>query len=539
MLSLSLRSETDIDRIIEVVWRTLKVLGVQAEKKEVFKLLQEHPNANSLLGVHDTLNFYGVDNVAVTLDNDKLKSLDPPFIMYISNKNQFKLITAEENGYLSVEGQHEKEHINNFLDHKDLITILISNTVEQNISTRKSLKSIVKGIMVMFFVVLTTVLIWYILSTGSVNLILSSQFSLMLIFKLLGIMVSWQLLKQQVGVLPNKFVKRICNFNRKTNCDKVLNSKGSKFANLATWSEIGFSYFAGGGICILLAIMVDIRLIQTASLISILVFPYTIFSIVYQWKIAKAWCPLCIIIQVILALEFTVALTFEPSIVLLTKMSILKYLLIFILFMVAAFSFVKAILLATTKKAESENYRNLYKEIKYNSIVFWSLLRSAKIIQNLQDIEDVGMILGNKESKRWILVVYNPFCEYCSELGRQLIDILKSNANIKIQLVFFATDKNSVHASMQMLDIYLAKGSEEAIQYLHHWFNSNSTQAKRQRSNLNNTANQKDSGFEHIEQTRIWAKKEGIEGTPMIYYNGHELPSQYNLKDLTYFIRFS
>ena len=36
--------------------------------------------------------------------------------------------------------------------------------------------------------------------------------------------------------------------------------------------------------------------------INILALPYTIFSVYYQWRVAKQWCVLCLVVQGLLIL---------------------------------------------------------------------------------------------------------------------------------------------------------------------------------------------------------------------------------------------
>jgi hypothetical protein len=79
------------------------------------------------------------------------------------------------------------------------------------------------------------------------------------------------------------------------------------FFKLISWSEIGLFYFVGGFISLLVAGEQAASILLILAWMNVAALPYTIFSIYYQWRVAKQWCILCLTTQVLLIAEFIAA----------------------------------------------------------------------------------------------------------------------------------------------------------------------------------------------------------------------------------------
>jgi hypothetical protein len=79
------------------------------------------------------------------------------------------------------------------------------------------------------------------------------------------------------------------------------------FFKLISWSEIGLFYFVGGFISLLVAGEQAASILLILAWMNVAALPYTIFSIYYQWGVAKQWCILCLTTQVLLIAEFIAA----------------------------------------------------------------------------------------------------------------------------------------------------------------------------------------------------------------------------------------
>src|SRR5699024_12035574 len=115
------------------------------------------------------------------------------------------------------------------------------------------------------------------------------------LLSLIGMVVTGGLLWYEVDH-QNPVLKKICTSGRNTNCGNVLQSKAAKLGGIISWSEIGFIYFSGGFLSLLLSGMSS-DVMFLLGWLNVLAAPYVLFSIYYQWRIAREWCVLCLTVQ--------------------------------------------------------------------------------------------------------------------------------------------------------------------------------------------------------------------------------------------------
>jgi len=99
---------------------------------------------------------------------------------------------------------------------------------------------------------------------------------------------------------------KLCHLNKATNCNTVLNDKASKVFGWFGWADVGFVYFTGGFLFLLLNL--NEQSLSLLAILSALSVPYPLFSIYYQGFVLKKWCPMCLGIQLILIIEFILLL---------------------------------------------------------------------------------------------------------------------------------------------------------------------------------------------------------------------------------------
>ena len=112
--------------------------------------------------------------------------------------------------------------------------------------------------------------------------------------------------------IHSQYADKICSLFSKKDCNNVLESEAAKLWGVFGWSEIGLGYFASN---VLIAIFVP-KAISILALINILALPYSFWSVWYQKVKARQWCPLCLIVQVLLWSIFVLNLLFgfiQPS----------------------------------------------------------------------------------------------------------------------------------------------------------------------------------------------------------------------------------
>lgn len=107
-----------------------------------------------------------------------------------------------------------------------------------------------------------------------------------------GLYVTYELMLKTLNIHSDTG-DSICGLIDRTGCHTVLSTKASSFFGLFSWSEVGLAYFGVSLGCLL----VFPRYLPYLAIINACCCPFSIWSVWYQKKRAKAWCTLCLITQ--------------------------------------------------------------------------------------------------------------------------------------------------------------------------------------------------------------------------------------------------
>jgi uncharacterized membrane protein len=105
----------------------------------------------------------------------------------------------------------------------------------------------------------------------------------------------------------DSFIRRICS---NSECEKVLHSEGSKIFSWLSMGDVGMIYYSGGLLLLSLVYSDIYPALKILLLINLFALPFTLYSVFYQWQIAKAFCPICCTVIILLWIEFFVGLFF-------------------------------------------------------------------------------------------------------------------------------------------------------------------------------------------------------------------------------------
>ncbi len=167
------------------------------------------------------------------------------------------------------------------------------NRKKEIAATNKTYSLIAASVLIFFSTV------YFLFTFFAGNFIMTA--AVLLLIKMLGLAVTILLLVYEIDK-SNAFVKSICTAGRQSNCGAVLQSKASKIIGMS-WSEAGFFYFASTFLFLLFPSATFVNKIFVLSIANCLAAPYILFSVYYQWKVVKQWCPLCLSVQAVLAME--------------------------------------------------------------------------------------------------------------------------------------------------------------------------------------------------------------------------------------------
>jgi uncharacterized membrane protein len=331
----------------------------------------------------------------------------------------------------------------------------------------------------------------------------------------------------------NLFLKKVCSGIVKTDCNAILSSKRSKVFSWLSWSEVGLFYFTGGLLTLLFAGNKLSNSIAALAWINMLALPFTVFSIYYQWKIARQWCILCLAVQALLVLggfnAIANSLLFPiPS---LGVPFIANILLLYLLPVLMWYALKPHILRFHEAKATKRQYLRL----KFNSEIFELLLKNQKTISIPSD--GLGIELGNPEATNTIIKVCSTYCGPCSAAHPKIEKLLKETPNLKVKIIFAVSDPHgpAVKPVRHLLAIAEEGDSVKLHRALDDWYLPNKKDydlfAAKYPMNGELLAQS-----DKIDAMIEWCRSTDINSTPTFFINGYKLPNAYQIEDIQYFL---
>lgn len=362
-----------------------------------------------------------------------------------------------------------------------------------------------------------------------------SAFSTIVLIKFVGTGATVLLLMYE-NDKSNAFVKEMCGTGTKTNCDSILSSKVSKILGIS-WGEIGFFYFAATTALILFPGIPFVDKTIWLSLLNITAVPYTLFSVYYQWRIAKQWCRLCLTVQAVLLLELIWSIlnfwtvshpSFYNYFLQSPFINIVSPILILGTIIITWYGIKPALV----KARNADLYESAYKRLQYNPEIFHGLLHQQ--FKAPDGWQDLGINVGNPTATNTIIKVCNPYCGPCAKAHLQLEQILERNEDVKLKIIFTATNNehdNSAVVVKHLLRIAAEGNPAKTQKSLDYWYSAENKdyQAFAKKYPLSKdyfaTENQ-------VDAMSKWCTEAEITFTPTIFVNGFRLPENYNVEEL-------
>jgi uncharacterized membrane protein len=545
MINLSFLSQKDIP-----VWVTnvlLSKLKVNVTYSSLEQELSAHPDYPSLLSISDVIQGYGVENLAVIINEENLANLPTPFIAQIKNQHSladvFAVVTSVDDGKVNffdpVRKKWRELPVNAFIEiwpsRLALLTDPSKATGEKEYVSkrRKEIQSNVittlSRLALPLMVLLTT--IWRFSTARNVEISSLLYLLLSVAGSVTGTLLLWYELDEY-----NPFLQKICSAGKKVNCGAVLHSAAAKVAGV-TWSSIGFSYFTGSLLLFLFTALPTGQILEISAWLSTLASGYILFSIYYQWRIAKQWCVLCLTTQAILALQLTIPAlagwhTLLPFSSLLHTETIISVIFSYLL----PFSIIQTLVpLYKSRKENSYNKAELSR-LKHNPSLFDSLLKKQKTFTN--NTEGLGITIGNPDAEYKIVKICNPYCGPCSYSHIALGRLVQTNPNVQLQIIFFTgTNKNDPTRIIARHLLALAEEHNDELmeQALDDWYLPE-TKDYDTFASLHPVSESSKNNEHKIDEMISWVKTVDVHSTPSIFVNGHLLPRNYSVNDLKYFL---
>jgi thiol-disulfide isomerase/thioredoxin len=538
LLSASLESN-----IVNAARSLMHSMNIKASNSGVKEKLQEHPDYPSLLSISDVLTNWNISNISTRADREMLEGIRTPFMVQMKDAGGFYFVVVRSlnrNG-LEISDRFSQKwktiDWKNFLEAwTGIVTITEpgENAGEPEYAQkrkkellRKSINLFVPGIILLIvaYTCGNTILNWGWAAWPGIS---------MLLLKLFGVYATGFLLWYEIDK-NNLAIQKVCKADKKKNCHAILQSKASKFRGLVSWSEIGFAYFTGGLAFIVLN-GISTGTIALMAACSLLALPYILFSLFYQWQIAKQWCLLCVTVQAILGAEIITALFGNVyAATILNQLVAEQALMLPVYFALPLVSWltIKPVLKAARENKQSKLALN---RLKHNRQIFESqLVRQKKV---LNDTNSIGLILGNRNAKNKIIKVCNPYCGPCAKAHPDVHQLIEHFPDLQVQIIFTATgsEKDTKAPPVRHL-LAISEECDPATldEALSYWYastekNYDSFAAKFPVKGEIDKYNDK------LNEMAEWCKANGISYTPTFFVNSFELPEMYEISSMKYLL---
>jgi uncharacterized membrane protein len=523
------------DNTVYVLQEAIRKLKIKVTDTSIREFLLTHPYYPSLKSVCDALKKWGIGHYPLKLEFCKIKKLEMPFIAHLTKSGGLLAFVEKiEKGnvfYSTKDGERKNETFEEFS--RQLSGAIIVIEANRNIKEKdykqlrqnEILNKIILPICILAVLILGLVSI--IQKGGDLNVRPNLIFSGLIITKIIGITVSVLLVMHDFNIhFP--FTDKICGLSSTTDCNKVLSSNVSRFFGWINWADAGLIYFIGTLIYLLGSVgNLSLGFLSIISLISLV---YPLFSIYYQSVKLKKWCPLCLLIQMILITEF---------IILLPVFKTITFIKIDAIRLINSFTIISVLWLIY--KAYYSNLIDLksnhydFLQFKRNPEIFTFLLKSnrynSKVIENKN-----GLVLGTPSAQITVTAFLSLHCYHCAKTFKILKSLYENFHEIKVNIILSDNGNKETKTVINTLYyINTKKGPKTTLSFLNSWYS------------LPNELRKSLYEKEVIpEQFRIAEKIENennnlfetckITCTPTIFLNGYLFPNLYEYKDIEYYV---
>jgi protein-disulfide isomerase/uncharacterized membrane protein len=525
----------------------IDLLQVLVTDSGLEKSLRDHPDFPSMLSLSDVFSGYGIGNAAINAREEDLDHLPTPFIATMKGKSSHKelytvinAVKTEQITYFDPE-LHREQVIDReeFIRQWSSATVLIANA--EDAPGEKDYRRMRWEEKKKYVARLLSILALPGIAAAS-GIAAFRQYGagifyeeLFVFASLLGTLFSGILIWYELD-WQNPVLQQLCGIGNKINCDAILHSRASKIAGIS-WSTIGFVYFLGETLFVLLPADHPSTFF-IAAWINILALPYILFSITYQWRVARQWCPLCLSVQGVLLLQAATVFaggwllwpgaraggTIPGSLwVNLIAAGLIP------------FCLVNLLLPALRAAQESRHFKMDLNKLKYNPQLFESLLQKQTPVT--VSTEGLGIVLGNPNGANMIIKVCNPYCPPCASAHTVIDELLDNNPDIRVQILFMSRpDEYKALPVRHFLAIAESTNDSTFIrQALHEWYGASKKDypAFAARYPMNGELKMQD---QKIEAMHAWCSEMEVRSTPSFFINGFRVPAGYNMEDLKYFL---
>jgi len=500
----------------EIVKKYLTINENSRFKSEFDEFYYSHPNYPSLFAVTDSLEALGIDNIAVNFPKERFLDLPKTFL---ANFQEGFVLVRKSNSDVRIEKENgEKLTMSNpsFVEGWNGI-ILIIESKDIYDDTKRNFTSIY-GLFVILLLFLVASFLYFGISLYQVLGVLVS---------LTGISVSVLILQEKFGV-PNMVISKFCN-GQDSSCNSVITSRERKITKNVSFSDVPFIFFSSCLLSLLLDPKHSVVLIALLSLSSI---PVVIYSIWLQKAILRKWCPLCLIISLLMIIQGLSL--FGLEIISLTEVLRDGYYYYF------SFGAVLSIWIFVSpqinSKIKSSERLNDLLRFKRDPNIFKILAKEIFSFEGMENLN--GVHIGRDSCNLNIKLFLSPSCGYCHSSYIDACNLVKKFPDkVNLTVFFNINPENKSNPYLKIVQNLVAiqcEGGGQALEALNDWhiekMEIEDWLQKWGRDEISETVSHE------IQKQYDWCLKNEFNYTPVKLFNTFILPKQYELIELSYFV---
>lgn len=526
--------------LYKVLKHLLDLLNVEVTDKVLRQILDEQKTYNgSIRVIKEVLSDLEIESRIYRVDYYDLLDIECPILAHIEQDTPYFVVISECSEetisyFDSVKG-YITESVPDFrIKWSGVILIPLTSQQSGDPEFKKNQQDEIRFKRLRIAFISAIIICLILLTTKTILFSYNLIFILaaFILCKIFGTIISALIVKIEFGN-SDSIIRQICS---NSECEKVLHSKGSKLFTWLSMGDIGIIYFSGG-LFLLFTIHSDIYpILNILMLLNLITLPYTIYSVFYQLKIAKAFCPFCCTVILLLWVELLVGSYVGHNFSSIELSDILYSVNIYLITIVLWFLFKSFI----SKAFSSDSYKSVVSRIKKDVEIFNSTLNARLPVPELSVRNEIT--LGDINTQFTLIAIISPNCHSCNHLYTELKAYsLQFPDRLKIVLRFkgIDTEKSEMNKVIDwIITLHFLGESSMPLEIYESW-NEMKLNGVRKWEEKNHLKDR--SILPEAVQTRLtytnWINSLDIPGVPAMIFNGKILPVYYNFNDIKYLIR--
>lgn len=497
----------------------LDALEVRYTKKYADSLYDEHPHRGNMYGLQQMLGVYGIRTLGVYLEEKDLTRLNYPCVLHTGNDFAVAL-DCDDSRIVSWQRGRKQAFTHEAFRQEWTGNALVVEEAQEarepdfGLHRREALLSAARSHSLS--VLLAMAAVAGLVAHGAA---LPASALWWLALNGLGLCLCALLLQKQLyGESP--YADRVCSLFHQADCDGLLRDGAARVWGFS-WSEVGLGYFAA-------AILVGALCPPAAGVLlgaNLAAMAFGLWSIYYQWRVARRWCVLCVAVQAVAWTAGLVALCGAPYFVPTAGTGFWT-----------AWTFAACIVsvhgYAAHRQAERERAGAVqrFRSLKADADVAGALM--GRSTHYAVSDADSSILFGNRAARLRITILSNPHCNPCARLHHRVDALLKAHgSDLCVQYVFMAFSERLEDSCRYLISRYDPNDPAGTLRAYAEWYAGGkdryedivATQAERLHT---------PEVEQEVQKHFHWRRTNGLASTPTILVNGYLLPREYELEDL-------